>query len=177
MSLSPERSTGARSRWQVAAWEGAVWAINDLDHGHVLRIDPLTNRIVARVRASAQVLAAGDGGIWALTSSQAGGSRLRRVDPVTNDIFARVPDVGYGWPASGEGAVWMGRCSYPRPCIEVFRVDASTNSMEEEPIVVEPGPSKPFRIGLGGPVITVGVGEGALWVGSDVSHEVIRVPL
>ena len=52
---------------EVAVGMGSVWALalEGLDHpGDVIRIDPETNRVAARVRADALNMAAGPDGLW-----------------------------------------------------------------------------------------------------------------
>jgi outer membrane protein assembly factor BamB len=85
----------------IAHGFGAVWA-TDLSRGDVLRIDPRTRRVVARVPAGSgtgngqAVVAAGAGAVWALAGDLQNGGvegpvRLLRIDPRTNRIVARIP--------------------------------------------------------------------------------------
>jgi sugar lactone lactonase YvrE len=75
---------------------GAVWTADTI-RGEVLRIDPATRRVVARipVRDEARV-ATGAGAVWAIAGDlQYGGDkgpvRLLRIDPATNAVVARIP--------------------------------------------------------------------------------------
>ena len=91
----------------IASGFGSAWA-TDLGPGRVLRIDPGTGRVVARVAAGSEVhvgtgagspdvvVAAGAGAVWALTGDLQNGGRegpvvLLRIDPRTNRIVARIP--------------------------------------------------------------------------------------
>ncbi len=61
--------------------------------GNILRVDPRTRRVTARIPVGSEVsLAAGDGSIWAIPR-EAGvpSSPLMRIDPRTNRIVARIP--------------------------------------------------------------------------------------
>jgi hypothetical protein len=155
--------------------EGAVWGIDSLDRGDVLRIDPATNEVVARIRTEAHILAVGEGGVW-VVAGPGFGAPLVRIDPATNDIAATIPKVGFGYFAAGQGAVWIARCEVGERCIEILRVDPQTNELL--PVtVVNPGPNRFVLPGPFGPVLNVGVGEGAVWVGSENSGEILRIPL
>ena len=71
---------------------GSVW-LSETNAGDVLRVDPRTRRVTARIPLGSEVsLAAGDGSIWAIPR-EAGvpSSPLMRIDPKTNRIAARIP--------------------------------------------------------------------------------------
>jgi len=75
---------------------GAVWTADPI-RGEILRIEPATRRVVARipVRGEARV-ATGAGAVWAIAGDlQYGGDtgpvRLLRIDPATNRVVARIP--------------------------------------------------------------------------------------
>ena len=71
---------------------GSVW-LSETNTGQILRVDPRTRRVTARIPVGSEVsLAAGDGSIWAIPS-EAGvpSSPLMRIDPKTNRIVARIP--------------------------------------------------------------------------------------
>ncbi len=92
------------SRQHIAVTRDGVWAINpDLT---VSRIDPRTNRVVARIRGVAAAnIAAGGGGVWVVD----GGERIAEIDPRTNAV-ARKIDVdaeSLAGLAVGAGAVWV----------------------------------------------------------------------
>jgi hypothetical protein len=92
---------GAPSSMVMAA--GALWVSLGVDG--IVRIDPATNQIVARIRPGGVSLASGFGSIWAVDIFA---DVLLRIDPETNRISARIP-VG-GLPtgiAIGHGSVWV----------------------------------------------------------------------
>jgi hypothetical protein len=75
---------------------GSVWAADPI-RGEILRIDPGTRRVAARipVRGDARV-ATGAGAVWAIAgdlqySGDKGPVRLLRIDPTTNRVVARIP--------------------------------------------------------------------------------------
>jgi hypothetical protein len=98
---------GAASQVTVAA--GAVW-VGGWDTGMLVRVDPATNRIAARIRVgrpqeSPIAIAATAGAVWVVDF---GGAQVLRVDPATNRVVARIPvRGGAGGIATGAGAVWV----------------------------------------------------------------------
>jgi streptogramin lyase len=89
----------------VAYGEGAVWAIN---RSGLLRIDPTTNSVVARIAGpdalSGAVIVA-DGSVW---YSSYGKSVVVRIDPTTNQIVSTIPvDPGPEGLAATPGAIWV----------------------------------------------------------------------
>jgi PQQ-like domain len=105
---------------------GAVWTA-DPNRGQILRIDPGTRRVVARIPVHADArVAAGAGAVWALAGDllyggDQGPLRLLRIDPASNRIVARIPlrtpeggrfgplelqiDQGFVWAVGGAGAL------------------------------------------------------------------------
>jgi hypothetical protein len=90
----------------MQAGYGAVWA-SDLSRGEVLRIDPMTRRVVARIPAGRELragrgggspdvaVATGAGAVWALASDHRNSDgaslvRLLRIDPHSNRVVARI---------------------------------------------------------------------------------------
>lgn len=75
---------------------GAVWTADPI-RGEVLRIDPATRRVAARIPVPGEALVAtGAGAVWAVAGDlQYGGDkgpvRLLRIDPATNRVVARIP--------------------------------------------------------------------------------------
>jgi hypothetical protein len=80
--------------YTVAAY-GAVW-MNDTSREELLRVDPDSRRVTARLPVSGEVaLAAGAGALWVLQEgSPRGGDELHgpllRIDPSTNRVTARI---------------------------------------------------------------------------------------
>jgi len=72
---------------------GSVW-LSETNNGNILRVDPRTRRVTARIPVGSEVsLAAGDGSIWAIPreAGRVAASPLMRIDPRTNRIVARIP--------------------------------------------------------------------------------------
>jgi DNA-binding SARP family transcriptional activator/ABC-type branched-subunit amino acid transport system substrate-binding protein/streptogramin lyase len=143
------------SRQHIAAAEDAVWVINpDLT---VSRIDPRTNRIVARIEdVRAENITVGEGEIW-ITE----GTDLAEIDPSVNAIARRVR-LGEGGSlagiAIGGGAVWV---ADPEPG-NLWRVETG------------PSPAKrsiPLETWGAG----VAFGEGAVWVTNEIADAVYRI--
>ena len=80
----------------------AVWAINP--DQTVSRIDPRTNRVVARVDANAQLIAAGEGDVWIVED---GG--IAEIDTARNVVSRRVELKAefISALAVGAGSVWI----------------------------------------------------------------------
>jgi hypothetical protein len=81
---------------QLAPGFGAVWTADPI-RGEILRIDPASRRVAARipVRGEARV-ATGAGAVWAIAGEQLfsgvrGSVQLLRIDPTTNRVVARIP--------------------------------------------------------------------------------------
>jgi YVTN family beta-propeller protein len=126
----------------VAAGEGAIWAASTR-HGRdpdrfappeVVRIDPSTARIEARMRLDrddvASDIAAGAGSVWVALTRYSGGDRgwVARIDPQRLRVTARI-QVGTLPTAMGvEGSsVWVvnGNDTVSRISTETNRVDAT----------------------------------------------------
>jgi hypothetical protein len=82
---------------------GSVWA-EDAASGELLRIDPRTRAVRARIKVSAREFGFGfaAGSVWALDS----GHRLLKIDPATNRVVARFPTQTRGLFA-GSDALWL----------------------------------------------------------------------
>jgi YVTN family beta-propeller protein len=124
----------------VAVGYGAVWANTGLG---VVRIDPATNEITARIPSSQNgtvsgfsptAVAAGEGAVWVANRSVAGNEfstskkpgSVTRIDPETKDVVISIP-VGHE-PfaiATGGGAVWVAN----RTDSTVMRIDPRTNKV------------------------------------------------
>jgi outer membrane protein assembly factor BamB len=87
---------------------GSVWlsATND---AAVLRVDPRTRRVVARIPVGTDVnLGAGAGAVWAVPRRPSRArARLIRIDPRTNRVVARIPlpSPGARYPLGGAAVV------------------------------------------------------------------------
>jgi len=107
----------------IAPGFGAVWAI-DAGTGEVLRIDPRSRRVLARVPVGAQPFVnVGAGAVWVTA-----GGRLLRIDPASNRISARIP-LGLG--ARSYVAVFPGReVMWVITALELIRVDPDRNAID-----------------------------------------------
>ena len=99
----------------LATGGGSVW-VGGLGSGDVIRVDPASGKVLARVTVGARVfnLAAAPGAVWAIDNAL---STAVRVDTATGKVTARVPvgfqpyDIEWGfgsaWVANaGDGTVW-----------------------------------------------------------------------
>ena len=89
----------------LTAGAGAVW-LSDTATNDVLRIDPTTYAVTARIHVvQAGLLAVDDGVLWA----QSGSLRtLSRIDLASNTVVATYPSAGLGGPiVVAAGAVWV----------------------------------------------------------------------
>ena len=142
------------SRQHIAVAPDAVWVINpDLT---VSRIDPRTNRIVARVRkVRAENIATGDGDVW-ITE----GETVAEIDSATNTVARRLTlDAGFLVDlAIGGGAVWA---TDPERGT-VWRVDTDRR------LVARAVPLEMWVAGLA-------YGEGAVWATNEITDEIHRI--
>jgi ABC-type branched-subunit amino acid transport system substrate-binding protein/predicted Ser/Thr protein kinase len=145
---------------RIAVGPGAVWAINP--DGSVSRIDPETGRIVARIELDrpALTIAAGDEGVWFLSTDNPRGPAVTSIDPRRNRQGKSV-EVGTGFlwgVAVGGGSVWA---------------TAQTEGLLWR---IEPGPEPITRtIDVGPGATYVSFGEGSPWVGNYVDGSVSRI--
>jgi len=113
---------------------GSVWSADPI-HDDVLRIDPRTRRVIARIAVGGEArVAAGAGAVWVVAGDlQYGGAegpvRLLRIDPRTNRVVAHIP------MRTGTGARFVpvdvriaGRTVWAVGLDGVLRVDPQTDS-------------------------------------------------
>jgi DNA-binding beta-propeller fold protein YncE len=145
----------------IAAGEAAVWVAVPRDDcaGQVVRIDPATNNVAARIPIDGYPsdLAVGFGSVWVegvlCTEDDGDVATITRIDPETNTAVAaaavgsesaRSADV-----AVGEGAVWV---TVSDPDVrEVVRIDPATDRIVA-------------RIPVEGDPRDIVVGEEGVWV-------------
>jgi YVTN family beta-propeller protein len=141
---------------QVAAGEGAVWAVNE--EGTVSRVDPAARRVVQRITVGRDPagVAAGDGAVWVANS---GDRSVSWINPTTNTVVKRIP-VGNGPTgiALGDRAVWVANSLDN----SVSRIDADTGKVVA-------------TIGVGGTASGVAAGLGAVWVSNATDGTVSRI--
>jgi len=132
----------------VTVGEGGVWVTapnqDDSGGGEVIRLDPFTGGIVARIPTRAAPgwefggagLTVGDGGVWTLgvVRAEDGGccdGLVTRVDPATNAVAdeLRVPGIASGdlW-VDGDTVFVLG-FEARGPGLELVRVDAATHEI------------------------------------------------
>jgi TolB protein len=130
----------------VAVGEGGVWVTapdqGDSGGGEVIRLDPFTGEIVARIPVRAAPgwefggagLTVGGGGVWTLgvVRAEDGGccdGLVTRVDPATNAVAdeLRVPGITEGDLWVDGGTVFVLGFEAKGPGLELVRVDAATH--------------------------------------------------
>jgi ABC-type branched-subunit amino acid transport system substrate-binding protein/DNA-binding beta-propeller fold protein YncE len=146
---------GGQSQAKIAVSEDAVWVVNP-DHT-ISRIDPRTNRRVARIDdVTAESVAAGAEGVWVVeSSSDAPG--IARIDPLTNSVARRVEIRAESLTAVavGAGSVWV--------------ADPAGGSVWRVNPVPEPTLRQvPLKLGVRG----VEFGAGRVWVTNEVTGTV-----
>ena len=145
----------------LAFGEGSLWVADS--HG-LVRIDPATNAVVARIAgpAGSDDVVFADGSVW--YDSWEGGT-VARVDPQTNAIVATIP-VGGGPEGMTvtPGSIWV--ASHYSWAVD--RIDTATNSVVAT--IHMPGAAAPAN----GPqeIATTLTG---VWVGLPATNHVIRI--
>jgi virginiamycin B lyase len=142
-SLKPSVTlkVGGTADWVLVTGD-ALWVATTKPYA-VLRIDPVSNRVVATARVSGEVcsgLASGFGSIWAPICGQKPG--LVRIDAVKNAITTTLPIAPAG-PEGGittsEDSVWM--VTDKNGTLD--RIDPSTNTVRQK-ISIFPGSYNPL---------------------------------
>jgi outer membrane protein assembly factor BamB len=105
--------------WMVTGF-GSVWVSDP--SGQVLRVDPRTTRIEARIPVAPGVpeVAVGSGAVWAYDDQL----RLLRIDPADNRVVARIALPRAGDLILGSGAVWV------NTGLELLRIDTQRNVVD-----------------------------------------------
>jgi hypothetical protein len=131
----------------LAVGEGALWAVDRAgaragrEGSTLLRIDPGTNRVVARIPLGVALwdVEVGEGYVWVLTfEPDPGEGDILQVDPRTNEVVARIdiPLPGSVFaPALGGGSAWVPVCCVDNE-LNLVRVDVSSGQVAGEPIRV-----------------------------------------
>src|SRR5262249_10594252 len=113
----------------IAASDTAVWILNG-DTGTLLRIDPRTNTIVARIPVGHGQggVAIGQGAVWVTAPSD---GKSLRIDPQTNHVVATITGLANQDSPAGQaiavspGAVWATDLSENA----VIRIDSQTSKV------------------------------------------------
>jgi hypothetical protein len=140
----------------LAAAGDAVWA-SDPDAGELLRVDPGTREVLARVPAGGRtgtdtVLATGAGALWAVTDG-----RLLRIDPARGEITGEL-EIGerdVGFPVRGAGTMWI------IDALRLRRVDP-VNMTFERTVRLERSSFQARGVATDGKVIYVQLGDGSI---------------
>jgi streptogramin lyase len=139
----------------VEAAFGSVWVATG-EAGTVVRVDPRSRRVVARIPVGfANDLARDDSSLWVDLGDD---DAVRRVDPVTNEPGRPHRHGGAFAIAAGFESVWA--TSYPRPI--VTRLDATTGEVT--------GRVRVRRDPKG-----IAVGAGSVWVVNAGDCSVTRI--
>jgi len=107
----------------LATGFGAVWAA-DIGTGQVLRVDPATRRVRARISVGGEpVVRVASDAVWAVTNG-----RLLRIDPATNRVTARI---GLGLsPGTFTVPVESGRALWLVTSLELIQIDPRRNAID-----------------------------------------------
>lgn len=149
----------------IAVGGGAVWvSVNDFTEGApethaVLRVDPSTNEIVARIPVdTVGNLAVGFDAVWTIDSIDGPQDSVVRIDPATNQVTDTIPIGPYAFDVAVDtGSVWVTRdIDGSGQSGEVIRIDPTTNEVVA-------------RIPVSGRIRDVVVGEDGVWVVDSTS--------
>jgi hypothetical protein len=151
---------GPSESWPVLAG-GSLWITTG---GHLLRIDPETGRVLARLESVLTTMIAGADFLWGIGHDRLGRERLVRVDTDTNEITAltELPDSLYLGTLMenllgavvADGSVWLPNAGG----LTTLRLDSVTGAVQGG--ILERGP--------------FAVDAGTLWTATFVSGTVSR---
>src|SRR5205085_7659505 len=131
----------------------SVWATGAPWPFRTLRIDPVSNKVTARIFGAAGLVTFGAGSVWAL-GHQTEQESVVRIDADTNRIVATIPLPKYVTAMSfGDGRLWVlgDHYSNGRNNGHVLEIDPRTNTVVRR-----------IPVQVGGP--SIGAGGGAVWV-------------
>jgi DNA-binding beta-propeller fold protein YncE len=137
-----------------AVWVANRWGTTETPDGSVVRIDPQSNKIVARLAVGSSpedsgptAITAGSGAIWVGVPST---RSVVRIDPATDSVVTEVAKLhcAEGQLAADESSVWVADCT------SVHRIDARTNAIAKTI-------SMPRASGRG--VFGIAIGFGSVW--------------
>lgn len=155
--------------YEIGIGAGSVWVSDDAG-GELVRVDPSSNRVVARIAAGDSLggVAVGEGAVWVAsskrTSREWSGGTVWRIDPDTNQVVAgiEVSDILVD-VAVGEEAVWASNGNHGR-FGAVWRIDPETNQLASS-----------AAIQVGGGPSDVEVAYGSVWVALADDGAVVRI--
>ena len=151
----------------LAVGAGSVWVLSD-SSGVLSRIDPATNRVIAKIPVAAGSFAAAFdfGSVWITTTAA---NSVSRIDPATNTVVATIP-VGPvpRFLAAGEGGVW----TLNQGDGTVTRIDPATNTVSATIAAGVPGGGG--DIATGGGLVWVRAKPVLLLVIDPATNQVVR---
>jgi DNA-binding beta-propeller fold protein YncE len=135
--------------------------------GHVARIDPSTNQVVANISVGAGGdIGFGFSSIWAVDGTS---STISRIDPTTNHVLATIPTDGTAANglAFSSGNVWVANHDEP-PIIDganVAKIDPATDQVATTILI---GTSQ------GGPAWLISA-AGSIWTFDQTTTSIVRI--
>ena len=141
----------------VALGDGAVWAVSG-PNATVLRIDPRTDRVTARITLVSApdtlspypyAVAVGAGFVWVVNGNT---GTVTKIDPTLRGVVTTIP-IGVGTNvlgiAAGDGAAWATDSADGT----LVRIDATSNRVTSTPL----GPNQPRDVVVAGRKVWVSV--------------------
>jgi YVTN family beta-propeller protein len=127
-AVAGQLNTGRMEYGYATTGGGSVWQ-TDYENNAVLRIDPVSGKVLAKVPVGLQPLGVvmTAGAVW--VANEHSGS-VTRIDPATNKVVATIPinspdSAGPQIMTAGPGGVWVGVPNMG----SVVRIDAATNKV------------------------------------------------
>ena len=145
---------------------GSVWSPSCKDHA-VMRIDPATGNIVARIAAdpanSEGGITIGDGSVWIVTKP----STLVRIDPATNAVVKSFPLPSESEnPLFSHGFIWVSSFGHD----QLLKVDPSSGAVVA---TIPVGPKPRFLTAGAGSIWTLNQGDGSVSRVDEASGKVL----
>jgi hypothetical protein len=159
----------------LAVGEGAVWVQNDKG---VVKVDPSANKVESLIRLeNTEELAVGGGFVWVNTARTSSSAPVALIDAASDRIIRSIPGPGFGTPVFCGGRLWIAVVGGGRRIAIQHVPRDGAASFSTHPVSPTEGPLKDGTVGFGGPGVILGIGDGAIWTGTDQSEQVIRIEL
>ncbi|HUP28232.1 MAG TPA: YncE family protein, partial [Chloroflexia bacterium] len=150
----------------LALGAGSLWTGNH-DDGTVYRIDPASERVLARIDMGFEVhnIAFGDGLLWVVDYH---GARVSAIDPQTNNVRFKSAKLGFTPEpiAAGDGNVWVAATQFGGQGSQgdgrVAHFDSRTGKLLG-------------ILNVGGSPLDVAIGNGSAWVATMSPNAIVRV--